>query len=179
MDEYKKQATDFLEKHGITFSAQHIGPDCPKFCKDREHRGELGKFPRKTHIHGAHYVVTFKRTGVRSDGLLARNHGKAFDVDFWNSYADEEWNALGQARYRFGESLYKHGLKGKRGVHPYDVLACLTKTDPGTFDDFCDEVGLHADSRKAEQTYFAVQKEYQKVQKFFTEAEIGELQEIR
>lgn len=61
----------------------------------------------------------------------------------------------------------------------YDILACLTKYDPGTFDDFCSNFGYDTDSRKAEKTYFAVQKEYQNLQNMFSEAELEKMAEIQ
>lgn len=61
----------------------------------------------------------------------------------------------------------------------YDVLACLTKYDPGTFEDFCSEFGYDEDSRNAEKTYNAVKDEWQNVRALFTDSEIEQLQEIQ
>lgn len=60
----------------------------------------------------------------------------------------------------------------------YDVLACMTKHDPGTFDDFCSDFGYDEDSRTAERIYFAVQKEYTQLCRLFTAEQMEELQEI-
>lgn len=60
----------------------------------------------------------------------------------------------------------------------YDLFTCITKNDPGTFDNFCGDFGYSSDSRRAEQVYQAVVKEWQKVQRFFTADELAELQEI-
>lgn len=64
--------------------------------------------------------------------------------------------------------------------HPssYDVLACITKSDPGTFEDFCSEFGYDTDSRKAVRTYKSVRKEWQNICKLFSDSEIEQLQEI-
>ena len=66
-------------------------------------------------------------------------------------------------------------------THPsdYDILACLTKYDPGTFEDFCGDFGYDTDSRKAEKTYFAVQKEYQNLRGMFTGPELENMAEIQ
>jgi hypothetical protein len=66
-------------------------------------------------------------------------------------------------------------------VHPsaYDVLTCLTKYDPGTFENFCSEFGYDTDSRSAVRTYKSVRKEWNAVSKLFTETEIEQLQEIQ
>lgn len=61
----------------------------------------------------------------------------------------------------------------------YDILACLTKYDPGTFEDFCREFGYDTDSRSAEKTYNAVCEEYEKVKTIWTDAEIEQLAEIQ
>ena len=60
----------------------------------------------------------------------------------------------------------------------YDVLACLTKYDPGTFEDFCSDYGYDNDSRTAERIYFAVQKEYTQLARLFTPGQMEELAEI-
>ena len=68
----------------------------------------------------------------------------------------------------------------KNGEAPtaYDLLARITKSDPGTFEDFCGNFGYDTDSRRAERIYKGVCREWQKVQRFFTAEEIEELQEI-
>lgn len=60
----------------------------------------------------------------------------------------------------------------------YDVLTCLTKTDPGTFEEFCSEFGYDTDSRKAEKTYKACVKEYFGVHRLFGDVMDG-LMEIQ
>lgn len=75
---------------------------------------------------------------------------------------------------KFGQSIANQGAPPTA----YDVLACIQKYDPGTFENFCSEFGYDTDSRKAEKIYKAVCKEWQKVSTFFTSNEIEELQEI-
>ena len=60
----------------------------------------------------------------------------------------------------------------------YDVLACLTKYDPGTFDEFCSEYGYNTDSRQAFKTYKAVVREWKNIEKLFSPEQIEALQEI-
>lgn len=60
----------------------------------------------------------------------------------------------------------------------YDVLTCLTKYDPNTFEDFCSEFGYDTDSRAAERTHKAVVKEYEAVERLFGDI-IEELAEIQ
>jgi hypothetical protein len=168
---YQQQGLDFINKHELEFRAVLIGDDCPLFCADAEQGKDMDKvtvFPRKSHIHGKHYRCTISRKG--------KGH---FSVDFWNSYADEEYRALGDKKYQFGETFIKYSKGRPQLPQAYDVLTCLQKSDVGTFEDFCSEFGYDADSRKAEQVYNAVVKEWRKVRAFFTDAEIAELQDIQ
>lgn len=66
-----------------------------------------------------------------------------------------------------------------RPVQPtaYDLLACLEKNDPGTFEDFCGEFGYDTDSRKALETFLAVGKEWAGVRGLFGDV-LPALQEI-
>ena len=68
-----------------------------------------------------------------------------------------------------------------KGSEPtaYDILACLTKYDPNTFEDFCSEFGYSIDSISAMETYKAVKKEWKNVQTIWTDKEIDLLIEIQ
>ena len=66
-------------------------------------------------------------------------------------------------------------IKGK-APDAYDILACLTTYDPGTFKDFCFEFGYDEDSRRDEKTYNAVKEEWQNVCMLYTDEEIEALQ---
>lgn len=91
--------------------------------------------------------------------------------------------------FNFGNSLNDSGFKVEMDkkflkIHypkaptAYDVLACLQKYEVGSFENFCDEFGYNVDSKKAEKTYNAVLKEWQEVQKLWSDDEILLLQEI-
>jgi len=79
--------------------------------------------------------------------------------------------------FDFGQSI----AKGNTEPTMYDVLACLTKYDVGSFDDFCSEFGyneLPLSAYKAtKKTYKAVCKEFEAVERLFGDV-IEELQEI-
>lgn len=47
--------------------------------------------------------------------------------------------------FTFGQSV----SNGAKMPTMYDVLTCLTKYDPDTFEDFCSEFGYDTDSRRA------------------------------
>lgn len=74
----------------------------------------------------------------------------------------------------FGQSIASTGEQPTA----YDILACLTKCDPGTFYDFCSDFGYDSDSRAAEKIYKAVCKEWENVQKIWSSDEIDQLAEI-
>lgn len=76
----------------------------------------------------------------------------------------------------FGE-----GIEAGKVVEPtmYDILTCLTKYDPGSFEKFCDDFGYNNDSRKAEKTYKEVVKEWEAMQRLFTPDILEAMQEIQ
>lgn len=58
---------------------------------------------------------------------------------------------------------------------PYNILASLTKYDPGTFECFCSEFGYDKDSKTAEKTYKAVVNEYKSLCILFPDSEMEKL----
>lgn len=60
----------------------------------------------------------------------------------------------------------------------YDVLACLQKSNVGTFDEFCSEFGYDNDSITAYKLYVAIVDEYKKLTRIFTQEQMLELLEI-
>lgn len=192
VSEYTEQAEKFLADHELIFSAVHIGEDCPPFCEDAakgKALDQIGIFPRKTHIHGSHWRCTLQRKGAKVAG---------FTVDFWDSYHHAEIRAIGTEEYRRnnGSTFGKYGkqVRGERvegGVKrtvfvwpkapkptAYDVLACIEKNDPGTFEDFCGDFGYDTDSRRAFEVYMAMQEQYSKLSRFLTAKELQEVREI-
>ena len=125
-NEYEDQAKKFLDDTSTTLSVEYIDESCPPFC-------DGGK-----HIHGDHFKFT-----------LARDGGREYKSDYWNSYAaalkDERKKAIA-----FGDSHHTiMRLKRKaRAIIPtaYDILACLSATDLeillGDLQPFMDEYGF-------------------------------------
>jgi hypothetical protein len=148
---YEIQGEEFLKAHGIEFQPEYEGHGL-YFKEDKEKR--------------AIWSINFSRDGKR--GLKGLN--LRFGQSLVNSFKKSD-------RRGFGGGLDK-SQPIRRAPTAYDVLACLTKYDPGTFDDFCGDMGMDTDSRKALDTYLAVQEEWNKVRAFFTREEIEELQDI-
>lgn len=168
MNEYIKQATDFLQKTYTKMKIEYVGLAVNKEWKEKEKR--------------CLYEITL--TSPRGSMIF----------DFWDSIRNTEIKTMtletyAEKRYRRPFSNLSYSEKNqaqkelaaeKKAAVPsvYNVLACLTKYDPGTFEDFCSEYGYDEDSRTAERIYFAVQKEYTQLTRLFTPDEMDELAEI-
>lgn len=77
-------------------------------------------------------------------------------------------------RFKFGQS----SAAGAEKPNEYDVLSCLTKSDPDSFETFCRDFGYDPDSRTAFKIYKAVKREWENVKRLWSDEEIEELQEI-
>lgn len=161
LTDYTTHAKGLLDAMGVTMETVLIGSDCPMFCPEKGKPGAM-KYPRRDHIHGKHYQVTLSRSG------------KAVTFDYWNSYRDEENGVLGEPKNR--KRTFTFAKKPR--ITAYDLLACITKNEPGPFDNFCSEYGYNGDSIKELETYRAVCEEWRKVAGFFTREEIEQLQEV-
>lgn len=166
--EYEIQAETFLKENGLTFKAVFAFHG-PHWEGDKETRNV--------------WDLTIERFQV--DKPIER-----FTVRFGQSIADSflypsENGALTLVPYndrrkdRRANWCEKYKQPTKRNIPTtYDLLACITKYDPGTFENFCSEFDYDTDSRKAEKTYFAVQKEWEQVRRFFTQAQLEAIQDI-
>lgn len=83
----------------------------------------------------------------------------------------------GYMSVKFWDSIH-NTFFNKPAPTSYDVLACLTKHNCGTFDEFCDEYGYDNDSIRALNIYKACSKEYNDLQRIFTEKQMQALREI-
>ena len=98
-----------------------------------------------------------------------------------NSYDVTIQTPLGKMSFVFWDSIENTRKQSIKAVNPstYDVLACLTKYDPGTFEDFCSGYGYDEDSRTAERVYIDVIREYKQLCSIFTDEQMEELREIQ
>ena len=103
------------------------------------------------------------------------------DNELRNTYFATITTPRGTMKVKFWDSVYNT----ERGIKPteYDILACLTKYDPGTMDDFFSEMGYEVhdadDIFCFLNTYNAVVKEYRDLCKIFTEEQMEMLREIQ
>lgn len=117
-----------------------------------------------------------KSTGVRFEAKFLA-FGKHFDDDKEDRdiYECKLINAYGREYvFKFGQSIANSG----KTPTPYNVLACLTKNNPGDFENFCGEFGYESDSRKAFKVYKGVKREWKNIERLFSDKEIERLQEI-
>lgn len=78
---------------------------------------------------------------------------------------------------KFGAKLDKVQLPITPTI--YDILVCLTKQDPDSFENFCSEYGYDTYSGKAEKTYNAVCDEWLNVSRLFNDEQLEVLQLIQ
>lgn len=152
MDEYIKQATEFLQKTHAEMKIEYVGLAVNKEWKEKEKR--------------CLYEIT----------LISPRDSMVFD--FWDSIRNTEIRTMPFDAYNVQANKELAAKKKAAVPSVYDVLACLQKYDPGTFEDFCSDYGYDEDSRTAERIYFAVQKEYTQLARLFTPEQMEELAEI-
>lgn len=175
--DYQKQATDFLESAGITFECEFLRHgsmhwDTKGTTRDiytlvlRRDRDYIGvEFGNSIVNSGFYYTkgkmsvpIERKYLELPKDKIVSMI--KRQDYDFLNN----------------GKSDVIHYPIAPTA---YDLLASITKYNPGTFDDFCSEYGYSNDSISAEEAWQAVREEWSDVRSFFTKDELEQLQEIQ
>lgn len=173
---YEKQASDFLEKTGCTMDIN--------FKENRRY------FPNDKEARDV-YDIKITRGS------------RAYSFEFGNSIADSEFVAVyGKRRYKIPTEMRTKTLDEiKRYVRmnlqsdfstvgldkiimpkpptAYKILSCLTKYDPGNFEDFCSEFGYDTDSKTAERVYDRVKDEWLNVCRIWNDQDIEELSEIQ
>lgn len=180
MNEYDKQAKDFLAKTETTFQVEFLKYDY-HFYNDKEKRDI--------------YKTTLKRGNREFSFDFGQSINSSMQWIANTIYAKNACHKLGNPRL-FGKNkneMFKNaGLslfgwnnndfvlnKNFEEPTPYSVLACLTNYDPGSFEDFCSEFDYDTDSIKANKVYKAVVDEWKNVAMLWNDSEIEELQEIQ
>lgn len=169
ISEYDQKAIDFLISTNTTFKATFI-KNGKYFDDDKEPRDiyeiELARGSRV-------YKFKFGNSINASGKWHIQYHGKKVFND------DKE--AMKFCRITAGYYWPRDAKRNEHFAPPsaYSVLACLTKYDPGTFENFCSDYGYDTDSRKAEKVYKSVLDEWENVQKLFNEQELELMQEIQ
>ena len=180
MNTYEKQAADFLAATNTEFSATFSKNDF-HFAGDKERRDIYDvTFKRGARSFTLKFGQSIVNSGIRIGANTDRNNAR-FVVNDWTKYIKDgrvdriklSWSGVVPYTLSTCDKIFLP-------VAPtaYDVLACLTKNDPGTFEDFCSDFGYDQDSRTAEKTYKAVCKEWTDVCRLWSDTEIEQMQEI-
>lgn len=152
--QYEINAENTLKGMGVEFNPVYQGHTFPKWSE--------GEKEKKDQLARATFFCTFSRGK------------KSLSIQFFESIV----NSFATYRDFKGRKQMDYNRKIAPKPSAYSVLACLTKNDPDTFENFCGDFGYNTDSRKAFDTYLVVQAEWAKVRKFFTKTEIERIKEI-
>lgn len=167
---YEQQAIDFLAKHEITFEAKFLRHGSMRW----DTKGETRDIYTLVLRRGRRNIsVEFGQSIAHSGEWIVKDKNPKFTKTFHdkghaNSYAS-----------RIGNSFNVSKNPNKEVPNAYSLLSVITKSDPGTFDEFCNEFGYDNDSISAKETWQAVREEWNDVRALFTDSELEELQEIQ
>jgi len=168
ISEYEQKAIDFLKLTNAEFKVEFLRNG--KYFYNDKYERDIYKITltRGNRI----YSFEFGQSIANSGNWFVKDKNPKFTKSF-----DDKSRATNWAE-KIGNSFNVIKNPNKKEPNSYDVLACLTKYDPGTFENFCDEFGYGTDSKNAEKIYFSVKEEYLNITRLFSDAEIELLQEI-
>lgn len=181
MNDYDKQADDFLKatnttmectflKHGKHFENDTEERDIYNIVLSRGHRSMTIKFGQSLNDSGI-TLFNIKRKVNISDSALRKI--KSLDP------VKDRAKIFGLVKTGVNFHISFNDINFGTEPTSYDVLACLTKYDPGSLENFCDEFGYDLDSKSAEKIYNAVREEYLNVCALFGQDEMEQLIEIQ
>lgn len=170
--DYKKQAQEIADKIGITMTAEFVKHG-KHFDDDKESR-DIWKITLKK--NDRQFSFNFGQS-IAHSGEFIGHKNLCLNSKYRKRYFTAE-EMRGPLRY---EIKYLEIKKNPDYEIPdlYSVLTCLTKYDPGTFENFCAEYGYDEDSRRADKTYHAVVEEFRYMQILFSDSDLELLQEIQ
>ena len=169
MNDYEKQAKDFLKKTGITFSKRYVGLSRNTMWKEKDLRPlyeiTLTSYKGEYQFDFWDCISNAEILQMSEDDLAVRL--------FKTHYEDLDVGRRNRIRNKLEQ------MKAEATITEYDVLAAVVKDDPGTFSDFCDEYGYDEESISAFHIYQAVCKEWQGLCKVFTYDQLEGLAEFQ
>jgi hypothetical protein len=169
---YEQQAIDFLNKTNCTIEIKFLKHG-KHFQDDKEER-DIYEITLKR--GGRSYTFNFGQSIVNS-GFYVMLGKQRINLDR-KLIGDSAIHGKIKMNYNYDYMQGRDKIFYPKAPTAYDILACVTKHEVGTFEDFCSEFGYDTDSRKAEKTYQAVKEEYLNISRLFNEDELAELQEI-
>jgi hypothetical protein len=184
LNEYEQQAQSFLDSTNTEFKAEFLKYD-KHFDADKEKR-DIYKITLKR--GSREFSLNFGQS-LNNSGLQFKNKNtgrvyRVIETDKYFEILNKHKTSKSYQRMAINQLLPFPVASCDELIYPeaptaYDVLACLTKYDPGTFEDFCSEFGYEEDSRSAEKTYNAVKDEYLNVCTLYNDEELELMAEIQ
>lgn len=175
---YEKQANDFLTATGSEIKIEYLKHD-KYFDDDKEARDIYSvTLKRGSRQFTFNFGQSLNNSGIK---IVNRNNGKTMRTFAPSKQFDKngKFDAL-KFKLTCGWQISSCDLIVlPKPPTNYDILACLTKYDPGIFEDFCSEFGYDTDSIRAEKTYNAVKNEYMNVINLYSDTEIEQLAEVQ
>jgi hypothetical protein len=175
MTDYQKQANDFLKSTNTKFKCEFLR--FGKYFDDDKKERDI--YTITLSRGNRSYTFAFGQSIVHS-GLKV--NGKIIDLP--NIKREDLTLRNLTLKYYLQQKIGYPLISKDKIEYPeqptaYDVLACLTKYDPGDFENFCVDHGYDTDSRKAEKIYNAVCNEFKNIQALYNDVEIDLLSEIQ
>lgn len=172
MNDYEKQAQDFLEATGTTVSKEFL--KCDKYFPDDTEQRNIWSITLKNQYWK--YTFTYGDSVHNTEKPILP---KQIDVAVYKYYM-QHWKENTEGSYWWYKvavlEKYMKEIKPKEPTD-YDILACLDVFD-GDFEDFCWSYWYDEDSRKAEKIYKDVLEQSLNLRRLFDRKEIDMLQEI-
>lgn len=186
MNEYEKQAQDFLKKtgttltvkflrHGKYFATDDDSRDIYEFTLTRGSRSYTGTFGQSVFDSGVIFQSKNRKSKERLNITVPEK--------FWPLREGRGDATLKRAFARWFSKKFFHAMPSELslGKKPtaYDILSSMPNSYPGqTFEDFCADYGYDPDSRNAYSIYEACKKELEGLMMLFSDEELEELNEI-
>ena len=176
MSEYLKKASDFLQKTNTELTITFLKHG-KHFVDDKDNRDIYEIVIKRG---GRKYKFNFGQSINESGEYVLLEHLR--NKIICSKDLNDKWSFTKDEYKKIQYPSLTAVIKNKNYKKPcvYSILSCLTKYNPGTFEDFCNEFGYDIDSRKAFVTYEyeAIKDEYSNLAMLFNEIEMEELQEI-
>ena len=175
---YQQQANDFLQKTNTKIDVEYLKYDY-HFSGDKDKR-DIYKVTIKR--GSRQFTLNFGQSIAKSGIQFRYGPMRTIEADktVRKMIENKESNVRNYLRSRgvIPYDINNTPLKFYELPTSYDILACLTKNEVGSFDDFCANYGYSNDSKTAEKIYNAVVEEYENVCRIWSDDEIELLQEI-
>lgn len=191
LNEYEKQAQDFLDKTQTTIKIEFL--KYGKHFEGDEVERDIYEVTLKNSKHS--YKFNFGQSEANSEIRIQYPNIKhtvrdrsalkrAAKYNEQRGYEGERAETAIKRHIRQDETFGFRGVKLSQIYPPkapnyYDILSCLQADCSDSLEDFCDNFGYDNDSKKVDKIYQAVQKETNNLHRLFSHEELEQLAEIQ